>query len=498
MAEDLAGRVMPPHRSLGIADVYRPDWALDSLCPMQVMTVREALATDPGHGGVEVRGWVRTVRESKAGMAFVSLHDGSAFKPLQVVVPSDMAGYDEAVSRLTPGCSLRATGELVESRGKGQTVELRAEEIEVVGVVDDPKAYPIQPKRHTFEFLRTVPHLRVRTNTFGAVARLRHRVSMAIHRFFHERDFMWVHTPIVTTNDAEGAGSLFRASTLDMQRIASGAPLDFKEDFFGAETFLTVSGQLNVEAYCCALSRVYTFSPCFRAENSNTARHLAEFWMIEPEVAFLDLEGNVHLAEDFMKYIFRAVLEECPDEMAFFDQHIQEGVTQRIEDFLAKPIEFMDYTEAVRILEEAVAAGHKFEFPCNWGVDLQSEHEKFLTEHVGGPLAVINYPKDIKAFYTRVNDDDRTVAAMDILAPGVGEIVGGTVREERLDVFDRRMNETGVDPDSLFWYRDLRRYGTVPHAGFGAGLERFLMYISGISNIRDVIPFPRTPGTAFG
>ncbi len=445
---------------------------------------------------VTVQGWVRTRRDSKAGISFVNVHDGSCFDAIQVVAGGDLPNYAAEVQRLTAGCSVTVVGELVATPGRPQPVEVKAESVEVVGWVDDPETYPIQPKQHSFEFLREVAHLRPRTNTFGAVARTRHALAMAAHRFYHERRFFWVHTPIITTSDAEGAGQMFRVSTLDLVNLprTPGGEVDFSQDFFGAGASLTVSGQLNVEAYCQALSNVYTFGPTFRAENSNTSRHLAEFWMIEPEMAFADLSDNAELAEDFVRYIFRALLEERADDMAFFDDRIQKGVVERLERLVESSFERMTYTAAVEALKRA---GRKFEFPVEWGLDLQSEHERWLTEeHVGGPIVVVDYPKDIKSFYMRLNEDGRTVAAMDVLAPGIGEIIGGSQREERLEVLDARMDEMGLPKESYWWYRDLRRYGTVPHAGFGLGFERAIMYASGMANIRDVIPFPRAPGSA--
>jgi asparaginyl-tRNA synthetase len=445
---------------------------------------------------VTLKGWVRTRRDSKAGLSFIHLHDGSGFAPVQVVAGQELQNYQDEVLRLTSGCSLVVEGEVAESLGKGQNVEVRAQRVEVVGWVDDAETYPIQPKQHSFEFLRQVAHLRPRTNTFGAIARVRHTLAMAIHRFFDERGFFWIHTPIVTTSDAEGAGEMFRVSTLDLLNLprAADGGIDFSQDFFGRQAALTVSGQLNVEAYCLALSNVYTFGPTFRAENSNTSRHLAEFWMIEPEIAFADLDADANLAEQFLKYIFRALLDERPDDMAFFAERIDKQAITRLESFVESSFERMEYTEAIRRLE---AAKRKFEFAVSWGIDLQSEHERYLTEElVGRPVVVMNYPKDIKAFYMRVNDDDRTVAAMDVLAPGIGEIIGGSQREERLDVLDRRIEEMGLEKESYWWYRDLRRYGTVPHAGFGLGFERTIQYATGMANIRDVIPYPRTPGSA--
>ena len=452
---------------------------------------------------VVVKGWVRNRRESKAGggLCFLTVHDGSCFDPVQVVARAGLPNYATEVLELTTGCSVVAAGTLVESKGKGQAVEVQAESIEVVGWVADPETYPVAPKQHSFEYLREVAHLRPRTNTFGAVTRVRHCLSMALHRFFHERGFFWVHTPIITASDAEGAGEMFRVSTLDLANLpragdGNGA-VDFSQDFFGRETHLTVSGQLNVEAYCLSMSRVYTFGPTFRAENSNTARHLAEFWMVEPEIAFADLHDDADLAEACLQFVFRAVLEEREDDMRFFAERIDPDCIGRLERLIGSTFERMDYTDAVAALERAVEEGVRFEFPVGWGMDLQSEHERYLTEQlVGRPVVLMNYPKDIKAFYMRLNDDERTVAAMDVLAPGIGEIVGGSQREERLDVLDRRIDEMGLDRAAYWWYRDLRRYGTVPHAGFGLGLERTMAYATGMANVRDVIPFPRTPRNA--
>jgi asparaginyl-tRNA synthetase len=445
---------------------------------------------------VTVRGWVRTRRDSKAGLSFIHLHDGSCFDPIQVVAPKALPNYENDVRKLTSGCAVIASGILAQSQGQGQAVELQAAAVEVVGWVDDPEAYPIQPKPATFEYLREVAHLRPRTNTLGAVARVRHCLSMAVHRYFHEHGFFWVHTPIITASDAEGAGEMFRVSTLDLAnlpRTPDGRP-DFSRDFFGKEAFLTVSGQLNVETFCLALSKVYTFGPTFRAENSNTSRHLAEFWMVEPEIAFADLSANADLAEAFLKYILTALLNERGDDMKFFADRIDKACIGRVEAFVVSAFERMTYTDAIAALERS---GKAFEFPIHWGMDLQSEHERWLTEeHVKRPLVVVDYPKQIKAFYMRMNDDGRTVAAMDVLAPGIGEIIGGSQREERLDYLDRRLVEMQLDPKHYWWYRDLRRFGTVPHAGFGLGLERTIIYATGMANIRDVIPFPRTPGNA--
>lgn len=444
---------------------------------------------------VSIRGWVRTRRDSKAGLSFLQVSDGSCFAPLQCVIQNSLGNYEDEVLRLTAGCAVVVTGELSESQGRGQTHEIQASDVQVVGWVDDPDTYPVAAKRHTFEYLREVAHLRPRTNTFGAITRVRNALSQAIHRYYHERGFFWVNTPIITASDCEGAGELFRVSTLDMANLPTNAGgVDYDRDFFGRESFLTVSGQLNVETHCLALSKVYTFGPTFRAENSNTSRHLAEFWMIEPEVAFADLTDLADLAEDFLQYVVRAVLEERPDDMAFFAERIEKTAITRLEQLVNTKFERMDYTEAVAILQ--AQKSKKFEFPVDWGVDLQSEHERFLTEeHVGRPVILMNYPKEIKAFYMRANDDDKTVAAMDVLAPGVGEIIGGSQREERLDQLDARLQHI-EGHEELWWYRDLRRYGTVPHSGFGLGLERLISYVTGMGNVRDVIPFPRTPRNA--
>jgi len=464
---------------------------------MTVVSVEHALAGKlPAGGEVTVRGWVRTRRDSKAGLSFVNVSDGSCFAPIQVVAPSTLGNYESEIKRLTAGCAVIARGRLVQSQGQGQSYEIQAEAIEVVGWVEDPETYPIQPKAHSLEFLREVAHLRPRTNLFGAVTRIRHCLAQAVHRFFHEHGFYWVNTPIVTTSDAEGAGQMFRVSTLDLANLPRGADgeVDFSRDFFGKETFLTVSGQLNVEAFCLALSKVYTFGPTFRAENSNTTRHLAAFWMIEPEVAFADLDANAQLAEDFLKYLFRAVLHERGDDLAFIAERVQPDAITRLEAFVNAPFERIEYTDAVSLLQKSA---HKFEFPVEWGLDLQTEHERWLTEqHVGRPVVVTNYPEHIKSFYMRLNDDGKTVAAMDVLAPGIGEIIGGSQREERLDVLDARIAQFGLDAAHYEWYRDFRRYGTVPHAGFGLGFERLVVYVCGLSNIRDAIPYPRAPGNA--
>ena len=443
-----------------------------------------------------IEGWIRTRRDSKAGLSFLAIHDGSAFDALQVVAPAELANYQTDVMRITTGCAVRAIGEIVASQGKGQAVELRADSIEVVGWVDDPDHYPMQPKRHTPEFLREVAHLRARTNIVGATTRVRHTLAQAVHRFFHERGFFWIHTPIITASDAEGAGQMFRVSTLDAANPPKtpDGKVDWDKDFFGKQAHLTVSGQLNVETYCLAMSKVYTFGPTFRAENSNTRRHLAEFWMIEPEIAFADLAADAQLAEDFLKYIVRALLDERKDDMAFFEKFVDPECVKRLTSMVDSTFTRMEYGDAIKLLEKS---GEKFEFPVSWGIDMQSEHERYLTEKVvKGPIAVVNYPKDIKAFYMRLNDDGKTVAAMDVLAPGIGEIIGGSQREERLEVLDARIASMGLHAKDYWWYRDLRRYGTVPHAGFGLGFERAIQYATGIENIRDVIPFPRAPRQA--
>jgi asparaginyl-tRNA synthetase len=455
-----------------------------------------------------IKGWVRTNRESKAdgGLAFVAVSDGSTFDPIQCVVKGGIANFEE-VKKLNTGCSVEITGVLVASQGKGQSVEVMVDpasdpsaKATITGWVENPDTYPVSNKRHTFEYLREVAHLRVRTNTFGAVARTRHCLAMAIHRFFHERGFYYVHAPIITGSDCEGAGQMFKVSTLDMNNLprTPEGKIDYAQDFFGKESHLTVSGQLNVETYCMALSRVYTFGPTFRAENSNTSRHLAEFWMIEPEIAFANLADDAQLAEDMLKYLFKTVLEERADDMAFFEERIQKGTIANLQHIVNKPFLRVTYTEGIKILEEAIKKGQKFEYPVSWGTDLQSEHERFLTEtHFQQPVILTNYPKGIKAFYMRLDDGcekgRETVSAMDVLVPGIGEIIGGSQREERLDVLDQRLDEMKLNKADYWWYRDLRKYGTVPHAGFGLGFERLIQFVSGMQNIRDVIPFPRAP-----
>lgn len=463
----------------------------------EVYTIKQCLDGEIGiDEAVTVRGWVKTRRDSKAGLSFINLHDGSCFAPIQLVVPESVTNYQSDVLRLTAGCSLIAKGKLVNSEGKGQLYEIQVETIDVTGWVDNPDTYPIQAKRHTLEFLREVAHLRPRTNTISAVTRIRHSLSQAIHRFFHERGYFWVHTPIVTASDCEGAGEMFRVSTLDLMNPPKtlAGQIDFSKDFFGRETFLTVSGQLNVEAYCLALSKVYTFGPTFRAENSNTSRHLAEFWMVEPEIAFAGLSDICDLSQALLRYLCQAVLNEHPDDLAFFNQFVDTGCIARLEHMANADFEIMTYTQAILHLQNA---GKRFEYPVTWGLDLQSEHERYLAEEFcKKPVILTDYPKDIKGFYMRQNDDGKTVAAMDVLAPGIGEIIGGSQREERLEILDQRMDDCGLNKEHYQWYRDLRRYGTVPHAGFGLGLERLVSYVTGVNNVRDVIPFPRTPGHA--
>ena len=442
---------------------------------------------------VIIEGWVRTRRDSKAGLSFIAVSDGTCFATMQVVAQSDLPYYSTEVLSLTSGCAIRVVGKLVASQGKNQAVEVVATSIDVLGWVEDPNSYPIQPKPHTREFLREVAHLRPRTQLFGAVTRVRHCLSMAVHEFFNARQFYWIHTPLITGSDCEGAGDMFKVSTLDFANIprCPDGSVDYSQDFFGRPAHLTVSGQLNVETYATALTRVYTFGPTFRAENSNTRRHLSEFWMVEPEIAFADLHDDAKLAWDFLQHIFKAVLDKRQDDMAFFAQFVDKECVKRLESLVNSKLTIMTYTEAV---EKLAKSGQKFDFDVFWGMDMQTEHERALTEKiVGGPVAVIDYPKEIKAFYMRMNDDNKTVAAMDVLVPGIGEMIGGSQREERLDRFDQRLDELKLDKESYSWYRDLRRYGTVPHAGFGLGFERAMMYATGLDNIRDVIPFPRAP-----
>ncbi len=455
--------------------------------------VRDLLARNTAGGEIEVEGWLRTARHGKE-VSFLELTDGSGFAGIQVVVSPDLNNYEDEVTALGTGCAVRVRGELVDSPGKGQRYEINAREVTLIGGVDPD--YPLQKKRHSFEYLRTIAHLRPRTHSIGAVLRVRNAASRAIHDFFQARGFVNLHSPIITASDCEGAGELFRVTTLDADappRSEEGA-VDFSQDFFGREASLTVSGQLQAEVAALALSRVYTFGPTFRAENSHTSRHLAEFWMVEPEMAFCDLAQDMDLAESFLKEVFRQVREICPDDLDFFQQRIDKTVLETIDQVIESDFARVSYTDAIAILE---SSHEKFEHPVSWGIDLQSEHERFLTEqHFGGPVIVTDYPKEVKAFYMRRNDDGRTVAAMDVLVPRIGEIIGGAQREERYDELRDTMIGAGLDVEEYAWYLDLRRYGSVPHAGFGLGFERLVQFLTGMANIRDVMPFPRVPGHA--
>jgi asparaginyl-tRNA synthetase len=468
---------------------------------------------------VDVRGWIRTKRESKGDFAFLELNDGSCFGNLQIVVDANIPDYHALIKQITTGASVKVDGELVASQGKGQRIEVRAKSVQLLGTAD-PATYPLQKKGHSFEFLREKAHLRPRTNTFGAMARVRNALCFAIHRFFQDRGFLYVNTPIITTSDCEGAGQIFQVTTLDLAKLSfwgGGRPLsdaassptatcrqgtdvpsvgeiDYSNDFFGKKAGLTVSGQLEGEIFACAVGDIYTFGPTFRAENSNTTRHLAEFWMVEPEMAFCDLEDDMNLAENFVRTVIRDVMERCPDDLAFFNERIEPGLLASLENIVSHDFIRLTYTEAIDILE---TSGQTFEFPIAWGKDLQSEHERFLTEqHFKQPVILTDYPRAIKSFYMRCNDDGKTVRAMDVLVPRIGEIIGGSQREERYDVLVNRMKECGLNPDDYWWYLELRKYGTVPHAGFGLGLERTLQLVTGMVNIRDCIPFPRTPKNA--
>ena len=456
---------------------------------MQRTRVKDILQRESAGGEVQVKGWVKT-RRSSGAVSFIQISDGSTLTDLQVVVEPSSPDF-ALVESLSTGCSVCAVGELVESEGRNQKYEVKASSLQLLGQAD-PEEYPLQKKRHTLEFLREIAHLRPRTNTFGAMARVRNTMAYAIHSFFQQRGFQYIQTPMITASDAEGAGSMFRVTTLDLQDPPRRDGLvDHAEDFFGQPTYLTVSGQLEAEIFALALSDVYTFGPTFRAENSNTSRHLAEFWMVEPEVAFCDLDGLAELAEDFLKYVFTQALEQCPEDMAFFNRWYDDSAIATLEGIINSSFERLTYTEAVKLLE---SSGETFEFPVSWGLDLQSEHERYITEkRVGKPVVVTDYPRDIKAFYMRLNDDGETVRAMDVLVPRIGEIIGGSQREEREDVLLERMKQSGLDAENYWWYLDLRRYGTVPHAGFGLGFERTVQFATGMQNIRDVIPFPRTP-----
>lgn len=461
---------------------------------MEKMSVAQARRAEAVGKEVVLQGWVRTRRDSKAGFSFLEINDGSSQGNIQVLAPADLPNYESDVRRLSPGCSVSVAGRVQASPGQGQATEVQASEITIHGLADTEN-YPLQKKRHSFEFLRTIAHLRPRTNTFGAVARVRNQIAMSIHQFFQENGFLYVHTPIITASDCEGAGAMFRVTTLDPANPPrKEGQVDYSQDFFGRSSYLTVSGQLEGEIYACALGKIYTFGPTFRAENSNTTRHLAEFWMVEPEMAFYQLADNMDLAEAFLKRVFGDVLHHCDEDMRFFNDRIDPTTIATLEGIVASDFIRLSYTEAVDILTKS---GEAFEFPVSWGCDLQAEHERYLTEkHFRRPVILYDYPRAIKAFYMRLNDDDRTVRAMDVLVPKVGEIIGGSQREERLDVLERRMAEQGLNPENYWWYCDLRRYGSVPHAGFGLGLERAVQFITGMANIRDVIPFPRTPGSA--
>ena len=460
---------------------------------MQWISVKQACQTDHIGREVEVRGWVRTRRDSKGGFSFIELNDGSCFGNLQIIADAALENYESVIAHLSVGSSIIASGVLKQSEGQGQSTELQASAIRLLG--DAPGDYPLQKKRHSFEKLREWAHLRPRTNSFGAITRIRNQLSFSVHQFFQEEGFFYVNTPIITASDCEGAGQMFRVTTLPLENPPrKDGKIDYSQDFFGRATYLTVSGQLEAEIYATSLGRCYTFGPTFRAENSNTSRHLAEFWMIEPEAAFFDLADNMRLAEQFIKRLLTDLLEKCPEDMQFFEQRIQPGLLSSLATVRDKEFQHMTYTEAVDILK---SSGKEFEYPVEWGLDLQAEHERFLTEqHVQGPLILYNYPRTIKPFYMRCNDDDKTVAAMDVLVPHVGEIVGGSQREDRLDVLVQRMNDMGLNVDEYWWYLDLRRFGSVPHSGFGLGFERLVQWVTGMSNIRDCIPFPRTPGSA--
>ncbi len=455
---------------------------------MQRSKIKSLLQAEQASSSVLVKGWIRTLRESKE-FSFIELNDGSCLSNIQVIVDGKLDNYSDIV-KLSTGAAVAVTGELVESPGKGQKWEIHATEVEIVGHA--PEDYPLQKKRHTDEYLRTIAHLRPRSNKYGAIFRIRSKLSQAIHDFYQERDFKWIHTPIITGSDCEGAGEMFRVTTFDLEQVPMHeGGINFAEDFFGKEANLTVSGQLSVETFCTSLGDVYTFGPTFRSENSNTSRHMAEFWMIEPEMAFADLQDDMALGQDFIQYLVRHTLDECSEDLELFAKFVDKGLMDTLDNIVSNDFIRLPYTEAITILEKS---GQDFEYDVAWGKDLQSEHERFLTEqHFKQPVIVYDYPKDIKAFYMRMNDDEKTVAAMDILVPAIGEIIGGSQREERYDVLKQRINQLGFNEEDYWWYLDTRKYGSVPHAGFGLGFERLLMLVSGISNIRDVIPFPRTP-----
>ncbi len=464
---------------------------------MSLLSTKEILAGKVAIGEkVTLAGWIRTRRDSKAGFSFLAVNDGSGFDNVQVIAQNTLDNYESDILRLTTGCAVVVEGTLKASEGKGQDYEVNADKIIVTGFVEDPDTYPMSAKRHTVEYLREYAHLRPRTNLMGAVMRIRNTVAYAIHSYFQQNGFMWVATPLITSSDCEGAGEMFTVTNFDLNNVPKNdkGEADFSKDFFGKHAYMTVSGQLNVETYASAFSKVYTFGPTFRAENSNTTRHLAEFWMVEPEMAFTDLNGCAKTAEGLLKHVFKTVLELRSDDMNFIAQRVDKDAITRLENFVKSDFAQVDYTDAIEILKKATK---KFEYPVEWGIDLQSEHERYLAEeHFKAPVVVKNYPKDIKAFYMKQNDDGKTVAAMDVLAPGIGEIIGGSQREDNLEKLDRRMDELGLNKDSYWWYRDLRRYGSAPHSGFGLGFERLIVYITGVGNVRDVIPFPRTPRSA--
>ncbi len=461
---------------------------------MPLQRIAKLLTDAQPETSITVKGWVRTRRDSKNGFSFIELNDGSCMSNLQIVVDGDVPGYAETIKDVTTGASVSIEGTVKESPGKGQRIEVHATTLTLLGAAD-PATFPLQKKGHSFEFLRDIAHLRARTNSFGAVARVRNSVCRSIHNFFQSRGFLYVNTPIITTSDCEGAGEMFQVTTLNLQRLAAAqTEIDWKQDFFAKPASLTVSGQLEAETYATSVGDCYTFGPTFRAENSNTTRHLAEFWMVEPEMPFYELTDNMDLAEAFIKTIINDVLEQCPEDMQFFNQRIDKTVLETLENIRSQEFERLTYTAAVELLQ---SSGKKFDYPVEWGIDLQSEHERFLTEeHFKQPVILYDYPRTIKPFYMRCNDDGKTVRAMDVLVPRVGEIIGGSQREERLDVLLSRIEECGMNPEDYWWYVDLRKYGTVPHSGFGLGLERAVQLVTGMTNIRDVIPFPRTPGHA--
>jgi asparaginyl-tRNA synthetase len=454
--------------------------------------IANILSLEKEEQNVTVMGWVRTRRDSKGGFSFIEVNDGSCLGNLQIIADSALSNYHDEILKLQTGCSVMITGSVVPSQGKGQKWEMRAERINVMGWAD-PDTYPLQKKRHSFEFLRSIAHLRPRTNTFGAITRIRNAVSHAIHTFFQERNFLYIHTPIITGSDCEGAGDMFRVTKLDLNKIPlKNGGVDFEKDFFGAPSHLTVSGQLEAEIYALAMGDVYTFGPTFRAENSNTSRHLAEFWMVEPEMAFCDLEGDVNLAVEFIKYVLKYVLENCQEDMDLFNRFIDKTVIATLGEIVTQDFERLTYSEAIDILSES---GEDFEFPIKWGNDLQAEHERFLCEKTfNRPVVLTDYPREIKAFYMKLNDDNKTVRAMDVLVPKIGEIIGGSQREDDYDILLQRIKEGGLNPDDYWWYLELRKFGSTPHSGFGLGFERLIQFITGMGNIRDVIPFPRTPG----